>query len=148
MPTLMEMIGKPLPANPGFQGTSLANLAAGKETSWKTAIFAERGSMMIRTARHKLIKNQERDIREGAGDYELYDLVNDPGEDVNLVDDPACVSLVAELKARLQTWQQDCPPPPVIEGVGTTRTAAPATPVEKGKAKVRRRQPTPKPNKK
>ena len=148
MPTLMEMIGQPLPPDGGFQGASLVNLAAGKETSWKTAIFAERGSMMIRTARHKLIKNQERDIREGTGEYELYDLVNDPGEDVNLIDDPACTMLAAELKAQLQAWQKEWPPPPVIEGVWTTRAAAPATPAEKGKAKVRRRQPALKPNKK
>ncbi len=144
MPTLMEMIGKPLPADAGFQGTSLANLAAGKQTSWKTAIFAERGSMMIRTARHKLIKNQERDLREGAGEYELYDLVKDPGEDANLIDDPACASLVAELKARLQAWQKDCPPPPTIKGLLTTQGGPPA----EGQVKARGRQPRLRPNRK
>jgi len=144
MPTLMEMIGKPLPSDPGFQGTSLVNLAAGKQTSWKTAIFAERGSMMVRTARHKLIKNQDRDIREGAGEYELYDLVNDPGEDVNLIDDPACASLVIELKARLDAWQKDCPPPPTIKGLSTAQGGRPA----EGQVKTRRKQPRLKPNKK
>jgi arylsulfatase A-like enzyme len=139
MPTLMEMIGKPLPAAPGFQGTSLVNLTAGQQTSWKPAIFAERGSMMIRTARHKLIKNQQRDIREGAGLYELYDLVNDPDENVNLIDEPACASLVTELKARLQAWQKDCPPPPTIGGLPTTRGGPPA----EGQVKTRRRQPRP-----
>ncbi len=135
MPTLMEMIGRPLPSDRGFQGTSLVNLAAGKKTSWKAAIFAERGSMMIRTARHKLIKNQEKDIRGGAGQYELYDLVNDPGEDVNLIDDPTCASLAAELKARLETWQKDCPPPPTVKGLTTTQSGPPA----QGKVRTRRR---------
>jgi arylsulfatase A-like enzyme len=140
MPTLMEMIGRPLPAGAGFQGASLVNLAAGKETAWKTAIFAERGSMMVRTTQYKLIKNQERDIRKGDSDYELYDLVKDPGEDVNLINDPACASVVKELKARLEAWQRDRPSPPVIEGVWTTRAAAPVTSATKGKAKARRRQ--------
>ncbi len=147
MPTLMEMIGRPLSPGAGFQGRSLVKLAAGKETAWKTAIFAERGSMMIRTAQYKLIKNQERDTRRGAGEYELYDLVKDPGEDVNLIDDPACASVAAGLKARLEAWQKDCPSRPMIPGVWTTQAvAAPAT--KKGQAKARRRQPSLRPNKK
>jgi arylsulfatase A-like enzyme len=140
----MEMIGQPLPSDRGFQGASMVNLAAGKETSWKTAIFAERGSMMIRTAQHKLIKNQEREIQEDAGEYELYNLVNDPGENVNLVDDPACASLAAELKARLQAWQKDCPPLPTIKGLSTTQGGPPA----EGQVKTRRQQLRLRPNKK
>jgi arylsulfatase A-like enzyme len=127
MPTLMEMIGRPLPSGRGFQGTSVVNLVTGKETAWKTAIFAERGSMMIRTTRHKLIKNQARDLRQGGSEYELYDLVRDPGEDVNLIDDPACASIAAELKARLEAWQKDCPTPPVVKGIWTTPAETPAT---------------------
>ena len=137
MPTLMEMIGRPLPSGRGFQGTSLVNLVAGKETAWKTAIFAERGSMMIRTARHKLIKNQEKDLRKGGRAYELYDLVKDPGEDVNLIDDPACASIAAELQARLEAWQKDCPAPPVVKDVWTTQAETPAT---ESPAKARRKQ--------
>jgi len=136
MPTLMEMIGRPLRANAGFQGTSLVNLAAGKETSWKAAIFAERGSMMVRTTRHKLIKNQEKSTRKGGGEYELYDLVKDPGEDVNLINDPACASAVANMKAQLDAWQKDCPAPPIITGVWTTQD----TPSAEGQVKTRRRQ--------
>ncbi len=116
------------------------SLAAGKETAWKTAIFAERGSMMVRTAQYKLIRNQERDIRKGEGEYELYDLVKDPGEDVNLINDPACGSVVKELNARLEAWQKDRPSPPVVKGVWTTQAAAAASPAAKGKAKARRRQ--------
>ncbi len=142
MPTLMEMVGRPLRADAGFQGASLVKLAAGKETAWKTAIFAERGSRMIRTARYKLIKNQEKTVRKGDGEYELYDLVKDPGEDVNLIDDPACASVVTELKARLEAWQKDRPSPPVIQGVWTTQAAAATNPAAKGKAKARRRQTT------
>jgi len=122
MPTLMEMIGRPLPSGSGFQGVSLVNLTVGKKTAWKTALFAERGSMMIRTARHKLIKNQAKDLRKGGGEYELYDLVKDPGEDANLIDDPACASLAAELKARLEAWQRDCLSLPGIEGLSVVDT--------------------------
>lgn len=146
MPTLMEMIGRPLPAGAGFQGRSFVNLAADKETSWKTAIFAERGSMMIRSARHKLIKNQAKDLRKGGGEYELYDLVKDPGEEVDLINDPACASLAAELKARLEAWQKDGPPAPIVKGVWTTQAATAVAPAAKGQPKARRRQPALKPN--
>ena len=37
---------------------------------------------------------------------ELYDLRNDPGELHNLIDDPACADVLAELRERLLTWYQ------------------------------------------
>lgn len=57
MPTVLEMIGQPLPTDPGFQGKSLVRLVAGEDPLWKNTAFCERNSCMIRTARHKLIAN-------------------------------------------------------------------------------------------
>ncbi len=116
MPTLCEMIGLALPAQ-GIQGQSLAPLVAGKAAAWKNRVFAERGSMMIRTPQYKLIKNDDRELRRGAGEFELYDLTRDPGETHNLIADSAHAKIVAELKAQLDTWQKDVPPVPAIQGV-------------------------------
>ncbi len=116
MPTLCEMIGLALPAQ-GIQGQSLAPLVSGKAAAWKNRVFAERGSMMIRTPQYKLIKNDARDLRRGGSEFELYDMTRDPGEKRNLIADSAYAGIVAELKAQLDAWQKDIPPVPVIEGV-------------------------------
>ncbi len=38
---------------------------------------------------------------------ELYDLKEDPGELVNRIDDPACASVLADLRERMLTWYQE-----------------------------------------
>jgi arylsulfatase A-like enzyme len=62
------------------------------------------GHLGIRTKTHKLIYyygcNYEGGYRTPPG-WELYDLKNDPSENVNLYDDPAHAKLVVELKERL-----------------------------------------------
>ncbi len=40
----------------------------------------------------------------GGGEGELYDLHNDPGEEVNLYGDPARAGVVNELKERILLW--------------------------------------------
>ena len=109
MPTLMEMIGTPLPAQPGFQGKSLVNLVAGKDPHWKNTAYAELGPKMIRTPQYKLIRNGEA--------FELYDLIRDPKEDHNLAGDPAHARALEELKTKLEAWLHDSPPRPVMAGV-------------------------------
>lgn len=116
MPTLCEMIGKPLP-HQGIQGKSLAGLVSGTETQWKNRAFAERGGMMVRTSQYKLIHNDSRGVRKGEGEYELYDLIKDAAEEHNLIADPNYAKVVGELKTQLNAWQQDMPPLPAIEGV-------------------------------
>jgi choline-sulfatase len=111
MPTLCEMAGIPLPSA-GIQGRSLTQLVAGKESSWKNRAFAERISQMVRTTEYKLIFEPR-----GKGTYELYDLVNDPQETKNLIEDPARAAVVKDLTAQLQAWQKDVPCVPVVEGV-------------------------------
>ena len=55
---------------------------------------------MCRTKTHKYIKRlYERD--------ELYDLVADPLEEINLVDDPVCRHVLIELKERLLRWYME-----------------------------------------
>jgi arylsulfatase len=115
MPTLMNLIGRPLPADPGFQGRDLAPLASGNKTGWKNVAFSERGSAMIRTPDFKLIQGKGR----GEPPYELYDMKADPNEDVNLAGNPQFATIEAELKTRLAAWQAESPPLPHLPGVRT-----------------------------
>lgn len=146
MPTVLEMIGQPLPSDPGFQGKSVVRLVAGEDPSWKNTAFSERNSCMIRTSRYKLISNgglaavaaaaaegkaPERAVRKQDDDrtaaprrrqaqnasFELYDLLADPQETKNLAADPAYASTYRELLVRLAAWGADNPPTPRIEGV-------------------------------
>jgi choline-sulfatase len=124
MPTLCEMIGVGLPQQ-GIQGKSLVGLVSGIADPWKDRAFAERGGMMVRTPQYKLIRNDAKNERPGAGQYELYDLTKDPKEEHDLAEDPAYAKARAELAAQLEAWQKDKPAPPVIEGVPTTADAGP-----------------------
>lgn len=145
MPTLCEMVGVALPAR-GIQGKSMVQLVSGNESRWKNRAFAERGSRMIRTPQYKLIRNEARALRRGRGEWELYDLTNDPGEQRNLIADPAHAKVAGKLKAQLDAWQQDLPAVPVIEGVkpspqGGAGKSAQKEKRKKPRAKVRPAKP-------
>ncbi len=132
MPTLCELAGVPLPKQ-GIQGRSLTALVAGQEPGWKNRAFAERNSRMIRTRQYKLIHEPR-----GAGSYELYDLINDPLEMHNLIDDPARAAVVKDLAAQLEAWQKDLPPVPVIAGVAPEPAPGKASPAKKELKKEQR----------
>jgi arylsulfatase A-like enzyme len=117
MPTLMNLIGRPLPADPGFQGQDLAPLVAGRVPDWKNRAFSERGSSMIRTPQFKLIQTRG---RGSEAPYELYDLHADPREDVNLAGDPRYGKIQADLAEQLAAWHADNPPIPKMPGVKTS----------------------------
>ncbi|HUR59650.1 MAG TPA: sulfatase/phosphatase domain-containing protein, partial [Opitutaceae bacterium] len=119
MPTLLKLIGRPLPADPGFQGRDLAPLAAGNATGWKNRAFAERGSMMVRTPEFKLIQARGRGSEPP---LELYDLKNDPGENVNLAGNPQYAKVQADLVRQLEIWQAEKPAIPNMAGVQTSWT--------------------------
>lgn len=138
MPTLMHLIGRPLPADPGFQGRDLAPLAAGNTTGWKNRAFAERGSSMIRTPRFKLIQTRG---RESEPPFELYDLEADPGENHNLAGDGRYAETRADLTRQLEAWSAENPPPPKLAGIRTDWTSdASADAVNRTPAKRRERQ--------
>lgn len=76
---------------PLLQGVALHN--------WKEEVFGEYGNLrMIRTRTHKLIR------RYPDGPCELFDLVADPRETVNLFHVPGQQSLVQELTTRINTF--------------------------------------------
>ncbi|MCC9079050.1 sulfatase [Litorilinea aerophila] len=147
-PTLCELIGLEPP--PWLQGHSLLPVIRGEVTEIHDAIFAEvtyhaayEPQRAIRTQRYKYIRrfgdrrrpvlpncddSPSKDVWLQAGWRErevaaeqLYDLVFDPNETCNLVDEPGLQEVRSELQARLQRWMEETddpllhgpvPPPP------------------------------------
>lgn len=140
MPTLMKLIDRPLPQDPGFQGRDLAPLVAGQTAGWRNRAFAERGSRMVRTPEFKLIQTRGRGSEPP---WELYDLQRDPGENHNLAGDPKYAKVQAELTRELEAWQADKPPLPKMDGVRTdwgaeSTTADPSPPRQRNREKRKR----------
>jgi len=103
-PTFMDVAGLPVPAD--MQGISLVPLLKGElPANWRTSMYYRyyhdpgdhntRTHYGVRTLTHKLIYYWKKD------QWELFDLVNDPGEMRNLYADPAQQELVRKLKAEL-----------------------------------------------
>jgi arylsulfatase A-like enzyme len=115
-PTLVEAAG--LPPAPGMQGRSLAPLLQGNgdRAQHRDDVYCEFynaidrpaeaavHSTMVRTRRHKLVLHHSSD--EG----ELYDLREDPGENVNRWDSAAHAEIKTELLIQLanrMAWTVD-----------------------------------------
>ena len=103
-PTVAELLG--LEAQTRFSGRSLIGLAKGQAEKDERVVVTEgRGTRAIKHGRHRLL------VREGLArttshkdrtvtvHEELFDLVDDPGERVDLA--PSHPELVAEMRARL-----------------------------------------------
>lgn len=102
-PTILAMADLEVPADAVIRGESLLPLLEGREIPWRTSFYGEYRQLhqeqvdqrMWRTPEWKLV----RDSRPGKD--ELYNLVKDPGEHVNLVDDAS--QETARALARLDT---------------------------------------------
>jgi arylsulfatase A-like enzyme len=110
MPTLFEMIGKPLPNDPGFQGKSFTKLAAGEDPDWKNTAFSERNILMVRSGKYKLVK----DVRIKENPYLLFDIEKDPYEMTNLCGQPDTADIFERLRKQLDDWQHNNPPVPKL----------------------------------
>ncbi len=87
LPTLLELVGVPLPAGVALPGQSLAGALHGQEPPPEPLTYAETLEPRLRYGWSDL-----RSVREGRWKYiqaprpELYDLENDPGERRNLAE--------------------------------------------------------------
>ena len=100
-PTLVDFLGLPSHACEKLPGHSFAPLLRGEseKESGDVVIFDEYGPVrMIRTDRYKYIH------RYPYGYNEFYDLEQDPGEEHNRYDDPACEEIILELRRRMEKW--------------------------------------------
>ncbi|NLE58985.1 MAG: sulfatase [Planctomycetes bacterium] len=128
LPTILELVGIPVPAN--VQGRSFAPLLDGRAYTPNAVIFGELTyhgyydpQRSVRTETHKLIANfsaapsfqdpsqQWRPRSDTAvpehpasafhPHLELYDLVKDPWEQIDLANKPECAAIRSELAGRL-----------------------------------------------
>jgi len=112
-PTLLDAVGIPIPQ--GVQGRSFLKLARGKDPEWKDRCFSHLRAGMLRTSQWKLIDNGG----DGSGDYELYDMRNDPHEERNLAAHPKHKDMVADYAGQLKRWLADKPEPIKVPGMAT-----------------------------
>jgi arylsulfatase A-like enzyme len=118
-PTLLEMIG----LEPGwqFEGRSLLSwLKSGASEQDARSVFSESGyleefEISVRRGRYKLIRIGSRHLSGllTGEPYELYDVIADPSETKNLVDElpEICAALREELDAYVEVARMRRPPP-------------------------------------
>ena len=107
VPTLLDLAGLPVPA--GVQGRSLAPLMRG-DGPGPEAAYAYLADKMVRQGDWKLIVPLG---RSKSGVRELYDVVRDPDEQVNLYDRPEGAAVQRQLLALMDAWEKTPSPPPV-----------------------------------
>jgi arylsulfatase len=98
-PTLLELAGCKTAPN-GF-GHSLLPALSEPSAQLRDAVFSEidhPARTMIRDRRHKLVVDTQGTV------LKLYDLAEDPREEVNLAGKPGTEDLVAALKHRMLAW--------------------------------------------
>jgi uncharacterized repeat protein (TIGR03987 family) len=109
-PTLAELAGLPVPEF--LQGTSLVPLMADSEKPWKTAVFSqflregiwiapdgiEYMGYAVRTERYRYVRWVRWETGETVA-YELYDHLEDPGENRNLTGQPGYDEILGRLEA-------------------------------------------------
>ena len=101
MPTLLEYVGLPVPTTQNLPGRSFLPILTGdgRDERECVVVYDEYGPVrMVRTREWKYVH------RYPEGPNELYDLVNDPDERANLVDDAARAGRVREMRAMLEDW--------------------------------------------
>lgn len=121
-PTLAELAGLPLPAQP-LEGLSFVPLLAEPGRAWKTAAFSQfprtagqtgAGDMMgysMRTDRHRLTVWVDRANHDKINAVELYDHASDPLENTNIAAEPANAELVGRLITEWRKgWRAALPP--------------------------------------
>ena len=99
--TILDLAGIPFEKPDDLPGISFAPLLTGAKQRVRDSVvvYDEYGPCrMIRTKEWKLV------LRFPDGPNELYDLVRDPGEEVNRIEDPACSDVIQQLGGQLTGW--------------------------------------------
>jgi len=100
-PTLLEYLGIPAVEDPSMPGESFLPVLLNQRGRDRehVVVFDEYGPVrMIRTPEWKYVH------RYPYGPHELYDMVNDPDERKNLVDEKSKAAVVTEMRRRMEEW--------------------------------------------
>lgn len=101
LPTFLDYVNAENPVAGETPGVSFVPILRGDEFARRDAVvvFDEYGpTRMIRTKEWKYVH------RYPYGPHELYDLVSDPEERDNVVEDARCQNVLRDLRARLSEW--------------------------------------------
>ena len=101
MPTLLEYLDLPLPNGRNLPGSSFVPALEGRPFQGRedVVVFDDYGPVrMVRTREWKYV------YRHSHGPHDLYDLVSDPDERLNLANDPEQEGRIRELRARMDEW--------------------------------------------
>ena len=101
LPTLLEYLNLPAVEGPSLPGVSFLPVLRGEaeQAREEVVVYDEYGPCrMIRTPEWKYVH------RYPSGPHELYDMIDDPGERKNLVDEKDKQPLMRELRGRLVRW--------------------------------------------
>jgi N-acetylglucosamine-6-sulfatase len=99
MATLLDYAGVK-PVKP-INGRSLRPVLEGTGTAIRDAVLIEANNNQTNSKNYGIRTHQYKYIEDGTGETELYDLIQDPFELVNLTNDPAYISAKTDLSARL-----------------------------------------------
>jgi N-acetylglucosamine-6-sulfatase len=140
-PTILDACGAAVPD--GVMGRSMMPLLEGAPPAdWRTEMFYEYAEriwehpaiLAVRTETHKYIE-----YIDPTDTHELYDLVKDPQEMTNVIDDAAYASVLADMKQRLERLKQETGwAPPVQQGPNEPPSFYRDKPVTQGGKVVRR----------
>lgn len=105
LPTLLDLAGVTIPSN--IQGKSLVPLMENEAGEWRDCIYSEiytvsTSSVCVRTANSKYVRFMRGNniVHE-----QLFDMVNDPWEIKNLINDAGYSAVRNDLKSRLKEWE-------------------------------------------
>lgn len=108
-PTILQWAGAE--PDPTFEAVSLNPALFGQPYEGRDCVFAEQAGdgnltgtdflTMVRSRTHKLVHFKDADYGQ------LFDLTSDPGETLNLWNDPACQATKTALHATLRDWHID-----------------------------------------
>ena len=101
--TILDIAGCKLESPESISGTSLSPLLRDENIDFRDEVFMEQEeTRSIRTSQWLFMKRIENTIYDFQ--HELYDLVNDPDERMNLAQDPKYAEVVAELSTRVDEF--------------------------------------------
>jgi arylsulfatase A-like enzyme len=103
-PTILDAAGTHFDNR--IDGTSLLPLCEGRAAAWRTDLMAETHGHGENVEGRMLVNDRYRFVATRGQMHELYDLVDDPYELCNLVEDPAFAGTLEDCRQRLRVWQQ------------------------------------------
>ncbi len=107
-PTFLEAAGAaPRTESQAFSGRSLMPfLKDRKSDGWRAAIFTQSNGNELYGIQRSVMTKEWKYVYNGFDYDELYNLIDDPDETVNRIDDPACREIVSSLCARMWTFAE------------------------------------------